>query len=63
VAVGGKADARPVADTSALSEGTSSVIGAQLVGLGALAVAFILAVTRLSVRKRSTPKPPTGDAS
>jgi hypothetical protein len=62
-AVGGNANARPVADTSALPEGSSSVIGAQLVGLGALALAFILAVTRLSVRRRSTPKPPGGDAS
>jgi hypothetical protein len=43
-----------VADESALPEGTS-VIGAQLVGLGALAVAFLLAVTRLSIRKRPAP--------
>jgi hypothetical protein len=50
-------NARPVADTSALSLGTP-VVGAQLAGLGALAVGFILAVTRLSVRKRATPKPP-----
>jgi hypothetical protein len=33
------------------------------VGLGALALAFILAVTRLSVRRRSTPKRPSGGAS
>lgn len=43
--------ARSVADTAALPEG-ASVVGAQLVGLGALAVAFILAVTRLTIRRR-----------
>jgi hypothetical protein len=52
-----RANARPAADTSALSLGTP-MVGAQLAGLGALAVGFILAVTRLSVRKRLTPKPP-----
>ena len=52
---------RPVADTSsALAEG-SPVVGAQLVGLGALALAFVLAVTRLSVRRR--PVPPTPASS
>jgi hypothetical protein len=51
-----RANARPVADTLDLPLGTP-VVDAQLVGLGALAVGFILAVTRLSVRKRSTPKP------
>jgi hypothetical protein len=49
--VGKKTATRAVADTAALPEG-ASVVGAQLVGLGALAVAFILAVTRLSVRRR-----------
>jgi hypothetical protein len=48
---GAKATTQAMADTSALPEGTS-VIGAQLVGLIALALAFILAVTRLSIRKR-----------
>ncbi|MCW2935392.1 MAG: hypothetical protein JWM19_6354 [Actinomycetia bacterium] len=43
--------ARPVADTEALPIGTP-VIDAQLLGLGALAVAFLLAVTRMSVRRR-----------
>jgi hypothetical protein len=52
-----RANARPVADTSALPLGTP-VVGAQLAGLGALAVGFILAVTRLSVRRRSALKPP-----
>jgi hypothetical protein len=52
-----RANDRPAADTTALSLGTP-VVGAQLAGLGALAVGFILAVTRLSVRKRPTPKPP-----
>jgi hypothetical protein len=46
-----KESTRPVADTSALPEG-SPVVGAQLVGLAALALAFILAVTRLSIRRR-----------
>jgi hypothetical protein len=43
--------ARPVADNEALPIGTP-VIDAQLLGLGALAVAFLLAVTRMSVRRR-----------
>ena len=43
--------ARPVADSEALPIGTP-VIDAQLLGLGALGVAFLLAVTRLSVRRR-----------
>jgi hypothetical protein len=38
-----------VADTSALPEG-ASVVNAQLAGLAALALAFVLAVTRLSIR-------------
>lgn len=46
-----KESARPVADTAAIAGGTS-VIGAQIVGLLALALAFVLAVTRLSLRKR-----------
>ncbi len=46
----GKTRSRPVADTSALPEG-ASVVGAQLAGLAALAVAFVLAVTRLSIRR------------
>lgn len=45
------AAARPVADAVALPIGTP-VIDGQLVGLGALGVAFLLAVTRLSVRRR-----------
>ena len=43
--------ARQAADSEALPIGTP-VIDAQLLGLGALAVAFLLAVTRLSVRRR-----------
>jgi hypothetical protein len=39
-----------VADTSALPEG-ASVVNAQLAGLAALALAFLLAVTRLSIRR------------
>jgi hypothetical protein len=42
--------ARRVADTSALPEG-ASVVNAQLAGLAALALAFVLAVTRLSIRR------------
>lgn len=43
--------ARPVANTEALPIGTP-VMDAQFVGLAALGVAFLLAVTRLSVRRR-----------
>jgi hypothetical protein len=39
-----------VADTRALPEG-ASVVNAQLAGLAALALAFVLAVTRLSIRR------------
>jgi ABC-2 type transport system ATP-binding protein len=52
---------RPMANTSALPEGTSA-IGAQLVGLAALAVAFILAVTRLTLRRRPAAKPAADEA-
>jgi hypothetical protein len=57
-----KAHTRPVAETSALPEG-APVVGAQLAGLAALALAFVLAVTRLSIRRRpaSTPPTPTPD--
>jgi hypothetical protein len=48
---GKPANARVVADTSALPQG-AQVVGAQLVGLAALALAFVLAVTRLSIRRR-----------
>jgi hypothetical protein len=47
---------RPMANTSALPEGTSA-IGAQLVGLAALALAFLLAATRLTLRRRPAAKP------
>jgi hypothetical protein len=50
---------RPVANTTALPEG-ASVLGASLIGLLALALAFVLAVTRFSVRRR--PTPPTSGA-
>jgi hypothetical protein len=43
-----------VADTSALPEG-ASVANAQLAGLAALALAFVLAVTRLSIRRPAGP--------
>jgi hypothetical protein len=51
-----KANARTVANTSALPLG-APVVGAQLAGLGVLALAFVLAVTRLSIRKRPALKP------
>lgn len=41
--------ANRIADTSALPGG-ASVVNAQLAGLAALALAFVLAVTRLSIR-------------
>lgn len=53
---------RPVANTSALPEG-APVVGAQLVGLAALALAFILAVARMSIRRRPTAAPPGEDTS
>jgi hypothetical protein len=59
---GHKASTRPVADTSALPEG-APVIGAQLAGLAALALAFVLAVTRLTIRRRPVPANATTDAA
>lgn len=44
----------PVANNSALPLG-APVVGGQLVGLGVLALAFVLAISRLSVRKRPAP--------
>jgi hypothetical protein len=46
----GKAGASRVADTSALPEG-AAIVNAQLAGLAALALAFVLAVTRVSIRR------------
>jgi hypothetical protein len=43
-------NAKQVADTSSLT-GTASPTGAELTGLGALALAVVLAVTRLSIRR------------
>ena len=45
-----EAGASRVADTSALPEG-APVVNAQLAGLAALALAFVLTVTRLSIRR------------
>jgi hypothetical protein len=50
-AVQGKSGTRPVANTQALPEDVP-VVGAQLAGLAALAVAFLLAATRLTIRRR-----------
>jgi hypothetical protein len=49
--------AEPAADTTTLPLGTP-VVGAQIAGLGALAIAFVLAVTRLSLRRRPKPQSP-----
>jgi hypothetical protein len=38
------------------------VVAAQAAGLIVLALAFILAVTRLSVRRRPAPKDPTSES-
>jgi hypothetical protein len=43
-----------VANTAALPQ-EAPVVGAQLAGLGVLALAFLLAVARLSLRRRSAP--------
>lgn len=43
-----------IANTSALPQ-EAPVVGAQLAGLGVLAVAFLLAVARLTLRRRSAP--------
>lgn len=50
----GNADGRTVANTAALPL-AAPIFGAQLVGLGLLALAFVLAVARLSVRRRPVP--------
>jgi hypothetical protein len=60
-----KAHGRPVADTTALPEG-APIAGAQIAGLGALALAVVLAVTRLSIRRRpgaAKPGPETETAA
>jgi len=54
--------ARQAADTSALPEG-APLIDAQLAGLAALLVAFVLAVTRFSIRRRPAPATATADAA
>ncbi|HEY1706357.1 MAG TPA: hypothetical protein VGG75_42325 [Trebonia sp.] len=56
----GTEKARAMSDTTALP-GDASVAGAQFAGLGALALASILAVTRLSVRRRSTTGKPSAN--
>jgi hypothetical protein len=50
-ALGGKRNAKPVSDSSALAFGQPGLTG-QVAGLIALAVAVMLTVTRLSLRKR-----------
>jgi hypothetical protein len=52
----------PLANTTALPAG-APVVGAQLAGLAALALAFILAVTRLTIRRRPSATPPGNDTS
>jgi hypothetical protein len=56
----GTEKARAMSDTTPLP-GDASVAGAQFAGLGALALASILAVTRLSVRRRSTTGKPSAN--
>jgi hypothetical protein len=58
---GQKANARTVANAVALPLG-GSVVGAQVIGLGALALAFVLAVTRLSIRRRPALAPASAAA-
>ena len=53
---------RPVSDSTALPEG-ASVLGASLIGLAALALAFVLAVTRFSIRRRPAPTTPGSAAA
>ena len=48
---GQNANAKTVANSSDVPLG-APVVGAQLVGLGVLALAFVLAVTRMSIRRR-----------
>lgn len=57
---GQKANGRPVANSSPLPL-SAPVLGAQLAGLAVLALAFVLAVTKLSIRRR--PKPADGPSS
>lgn len=54
--------AEPEADTTTLPLGTP-MVAAQAAGLIALLLACVLAVTRLSVRRRPTPKPPSSSDS
>ena len=55
-----KARVRPVANTTALPE-SATIVGAQLAGLAALALGFVLAVTRLAIRRRLNPAKPPAD--
>jgi hypothetical protein len=57
-----KARTRPIADTSALPEG-APIVGAQLAGLAALALALVLAITGLRVHRRPNATKQTPDAS
>ncbi|MGH3246130.1 MAG: hypothetical protein ACRDOI_07965 [Trebonia sp.] len=57
---GQEASTRSIANTSALPAG-APIVGAQLAGLAALALGFVLAVTRLSIRRRPTPDQPTAE--
>jgi hypothetical protein len=58
---GQRANARTVANAAALPLG-GSVVGGQVIGLGALALAFVLAVTRLSLRRRPALAPASAAA-
>jgi len=52
-----QARARPIANTSALPEG-APIVGAQLTGLAALALAFVVVVARMSIRRRTAETSP-----
>jgi hypothetical protein len=58
-----RAHTQPIANTTALPEG-APIADAQIAGLAALALAFVLAVTRLSIRRReATAKPSPEEAA
>jgi len=57
-----KARARAAANASALPE-SAPVVGAQLIGLAALGLAFVFAVTRLSIRRNPADQPTEGTAA
>jgi hypothetical protein len=57
-----KGSTTPVANTFALSQG-ASVVGGQVAGLGVLALGLVLAVTRLSVRRKRPARASAAESS